>query len=319
MRPCHHLNFFWSFNIAPSRCNFDLWNLTPSKVLIEESLAKGNCQVHLFTDDETYLQYYLQKYATAREGGQLTFGPFDPKVHQEQSHEVRRFKRRDAVSNALTEFVVMACCDEFYGTQGSTVQFLIEGLAQRFNSKWKKARIIGAWSNPPIPSKSFQSDAERVLKKSLPHLTDPETMRVSSAQMNVLNFLADHHLEEMYIVIHAALLSAPKKCMSTTELVRDHLLVKCSIAKSNRDKFGQAEKLLGGFHWFKALLKCRLKQFAMVNHAGDPEIILDDSMRVYLDEVDEPEPDQRGSASSSSWNERNKAITEAPWKKQRPF
>ncbi len=306
-----------SFQHAPTTSDGSDIFVSPEKVVIETVLARNGTQCHVFSDDQGYIEYYQWKFEKAHRNGHLSFGPQSGNSIRQCQRQKRWFERNTRVRLALTDFIVMASCDEFHATQGSTVQFLVEGLAQRFNPRWQKASIIGEWCNPPVPSRAFQEQATVLLNNSLVHLTDPETMEVSSKQMNVLNFLADHHLEEIYKLVHEALNNTEQKSMGTAQLVRDHLLAKSSTARSNREKFQEVDRKAGGFHWFKALLKCRLKKYAMMKHPADRAILLDDfSKQVYL-EANGVEMERESSGSTSSWQKRDAAVEGAPWKRHR--
>ena len=273
--------------------------------------------VHLFTDDQRYLEYYRGACFKHTKGAKqrLDFGPQgEAQAKEEAARSNSVFRRKDSVWEALVDFLIMAMCSEFYATKGSTVQFLVEGLAQRFNPSWRKMQVIGTWRMPEEPANAFWADLS-LLEKSLRHLTDPEDRCVSSEQMSVLNFLADHHLEEIYQIIVTTLNGTSQRSMPQTTLVRT-ILKASPTAQKNRLKFKEQRQLPGGFHWFKALMMARVKTYALVEHSESPQIILNnDTQHVSLERT--AKRTRTWETHTSCTDTASRERGQPPWTKQK--
>ena len=231
--------------------------------MLEYMADEGNV-IHFFTDDPQYREKMKSLYEDAFMAGMIQTGPtvYDPKLQPNTSSaEKARFKRYTGTVDAAVEFTCMALCDEFIGTAGSTVTFLVRALNRRYAKPFGKDIIIGKWHVPDRPTMRFRQDCQNIVDKLGDRLKENVGVNITHAQANVLDFLSDHHLQEMHEVLTKHLLENNGTMIGSR--LGDVFLRDCQVARMNKDRFKQCEPdRVGNQHWLKALLKGRLRQFS---------------------------------------------------------
>ena len=265
----------------------------------------------MFTDDDSYRLHYSKKYQTEVQQEQVDFGPVTyNKAHTVKWTDGGHFTRASKPQEALVEFTIMALCNIYIGTAGSTVWFIVQALNVKYNSKnFDFIQIIGNWHVPDHPTMKFRQQTAEIMQRAACHLIDPDTYNINNEQANVLNFLTDYHVKDIYDIIVDVLTDAPGRSMPSATLCKDHLLPKCRVAKLNRDKYNNTRQSQAGQHWFKALLNYKIRQLVM-NHGPDAiSIDMDKNGMVYLIDTFDHNQKTQTSSSSSSGNR----YEDAPW------
>ena len=229
-----------------------------------EYMTAGSYVTHFFTDDPEYRKYCMNTYKEAFEAGLVKVGPtnYDPQLEANtSSSEGAKFKRCTSTVDAAIEFTCMALCDEFIGTAGSTVTYFVRALNKRYSTPFLHEEIIGTWHVPEKPTYNFRNDLRGLVEKSSHRLKENIGVNISHEQANVLDFLSDHHLEEMHEVLTAHLLTNDGEMIGSK--LGDLFLKDCRVARMNKDRFKQcSHDRVGNQHWLKALLKGKLRQFS---------------------------------------------------------
>ena len=107
-----------------------------------------------------------------------------------------------------------------------------------------------------------------IVEKAVHHIIIPDDFTLIHEQANVLDFLGQQHLQQIYGVIVSALSSPPHHLLAK-DFIKDILLTRCPVARLNKEKYLVASKKSkeneenAVINWFKALNKYRLKPFAM--------------------------------------------------------
>ena len=227
--------------------------------------------MHLFTDDPIYRNMYENTYAEYIARNKLSFGPHAAK--NEEAFAISRkprqsvFKRTSTAQEAAVDFTVMGLCHEFHGTSGSTVMQFVHWINEKYQSGPHLSSTIGNWKAGGATA-AFRAQLAIIMEKSVNHIINMEEFGLRHVQANVLYFLGNQHLSEIYKCISSALDTPPHK-VSAAMFVKDELLKKCYVAKMNREKYIAAsrkietDEKLKGQHWLKALLSYRLRSFAL--------------------------------------------------------
>lgn len=270
--------------------------------------------VFLLTDDPTYRSRYENNFNSAMQGGTLTFGPTqydNDRAAGTSSCEGAWLKRQTFTKEAVIEFCVMALCDEFVGTAGSTVTFFVEAMNRRFNAKaFSSVTIIGDYDVPARPTMQFRQDVRNFIEKSFDHMRDTTEVTVTHEQQNVLDFLNDNHLYDMYDSLSTILIE--NNCVLPGARAGEIFLQRCKVASLNRKKFNeQAVTRAHNQHWFKALLKGRMKDYCSKTESIEFFIHMDDSHVLRL--VPKGNSEEMGNDPSSS------SAGESPMSKKRRF
>ena len=242
------------------------------KATIEKALADDGTYVHLFTDDPIYRSMYEEIYGPEIAANKLSFGPHaarteDYSVTSSKNRYQSPFKRTSSAQEAALDFTVMGLCNEFHGTSGSTVIHFVHWINAKYQKGPHLSSTIGNWS-PGGATWAFRSQIHLIMQKSVDHILIMEDFQLRHIQANVLDFLGKQHLSEIYKIISATLEQPPHKTLAAT-FVKDELLRASNVAKMNREKYVAASRIAEGDekskgqHWLKALLRYRLKSYAL--------------------------------------------------------
>ena len=156
-----------------------------------------NAVLHLATDDSTYYSDFTNMYKDAIAKGRLDFGTSAEALkHLADVQRGEWYGHVTTVRSALIDFKVLSNCIEFHGTTGSTVTFVVRWLNEKYGNRFAETSSIGNWT-VPLPTKAFRSDCVKILPLAVGHLMDPSTYNISNQQANVLDFLAEYHMEEI--------------------------------------------------------------------------------------------------------------------------
>ena len=190
------------------------------------------------TDDATYHKDWADKFQDFISEGRLDFGPAQcvegESVFWKQGEH---FRRQTSVNGALIEFKVLSNCVAFHGTSGNSVWFVIEWLNNKYGTPFLETSFIGKWPVPDNPGMKFRQNCRDIITKAVAHLIDPTTYNISNEQANILDFLADYHLEDIYKSIVKALRQTVAQKMSASVLVKNHVLKDSRVARLSRERF----------------------------------------------------------------------------------
>jgi hypothetical protein len=234
------------------------------------------------------------------------------------------FKRHSTAQEAAIDFTVMGLCEEFHGTSGSTVIHFVEWINDKYTQGPHVRSTIGDWA-PGGATNQFKNGMNVIMSESSRHILHPDEFGLRHIQANVLDFLADKHLAEMYHCIGSALEKPPHKVVAAV-WVKDEFLKNCHVASLNRKKYvekssdtksGDTKK---GQHWFNALLKYKLKPFALTQ--DPPAWIFEVTADGYLvrTSIQNRSPNERA-GSIPPWREEPSSASSsglAPWREPMP-
>ena len=215
---------------------------------------------------------YEEIYGPEIAANKLSFGPHaarpdDYSVTSSKNRHQSPFKRTSSAQEAALDFTVMGLCNEFHGTSGSTVIHFVHWINAKYQKGPHLSSTIGNWS-PGGATWAFRSQIHLIMQKSVDHILIMEDFQLRRIQANVLDFLGQQHLSESYKITSATLEQPPHKTLAAT-FVKDELLRKSNVAKMNREKYVAASRIAEGDekskgqHWLKALLRYRLKPYAL--------------------------------------------------------
>ena len=282
--------------------------------------------MHLFTDDPIYRNMYENMFGEYIASNKFSFGPHAAKNEEAValSKKPRQsvFKRTSTAEEAAVDFTVMGLCHEFHGTSGSTVVHWVKWIQEKYNRGPHLLTTIGKWPAGGATN-AFKKYMGEIVEKAVNHIIIIDDFTMVHEQANVLDFLGQNHLEQIYEVIVKAL-TAPPHHLLASDFIKQVLLKTCLVAKLNKDKYISASSQMKGnddikqINWFKALIKYRLKPFAMSLpspawwfHVTDKNVlqrVLIPPKKKHLDLDDSPPPWRKittGSSSSSkkSWQQ----------------
>jgi len=284
-----------------------------TEVVIIEALCEAGSYVHVFTDDPIYRKCYEDTFYAWVDAKNLTFGPHAAKTPDEvqartaQNPYQRVFKRHSSAVEAAIDFTIMGLCGEFHGTSGSTVIHFVEWIHAKYASGPQVHSTIGDWS-PGGATRDFKNGMNSIMAKTSKLILHPDEFGLRHIQANVLDFLAGNHLTEMYNYIASALEKPPHRVIAAV-WVKDEFLKNCHVAKLNRKKYIERSSdtkdndTKKGQHWFNALLKYKLKPFALTKNP--PGWMFDVNTDGYL---------VRTSVQSRSAKKRSSSIP--PWREE---
>ena len=276
--------------------------------------------MHLCTDDNTYLAYWLEEYAEFIDEGRLDLGPSHLLESRNSAQPQGHFGRPTSVKAALIDFKVLSNCYEFIGTSGSTVTYVVEWLNKQSDMVFQQTEAIGDWPLPSFPTRDFRTNCSDMLKAAAKHMTNPSTYNISNEQANVLDYLADHNLEQLYQAILKGFRTEKKDKIPSSVFVKNHILAGPLVARMNRDKFYEVAGSGPKTNWFKSLINYKMQVYIMQKHSGGPNIKMDDDHNVCLiqKEVSSPIKQTTSStagASSSKLGQTSKSKPPTPpWK-----
>ena len=298
----------------------------PTQDLIQKSLQKKGVFVHLFTDDGIYRVMYENMFSEFVTMNRLSFGPHTLNLQDTQTVSAKqgrqKFERSTSAEQAAVEFTIMGLCDEFHGTSGSTVVHWVKWVQEKYNRGPHHLTTIGQWPAGGATNE-FKKYMGEIVEKAVNHIIIIDDFTMVHEQANVLDFLGQNHLEQIYEVIVKAL-TAPPHHLLASDFIKQVLLKTCLVAKLNKDKYISASSQMKGnddikqINWFRALIKYRLKPFAMSLpspawwfHVTDKNVlqrVLIPPKKKHLDLDDSPPPWRKittGSSSSSkkSWQQ----------------
>ena len=279
-------------------------------------LTLGDCVVHIITHDSWYRQDFARLFKDAYEGGQISFGPLseDKRIRSggNMGDANPKFVRETDSKDALVDFLVLALCDDFYGTTGSTVTHYVRAQNERMNGAlcFGINETIGDYTIGGSTTMKFRLDVHHYLRKNLPFFQNTPHAILSHQQQNVLDFLNASHLKEIYTTLTTHLLSKGGRDLASAS--GQVLSEKCRVANLNRKRFKDCETAEKGQHWLKALLNTRLFVFCVEEPSCEYEIHFDDATHELC--LIEKDHQQMGSSSASS-----SSAMPPPQKKMRMF
>ena len=210
----------------------------------------------------------------------------------------QKFARETDSRTAMLHFVTMALCDYHYATKGSTVHDLVSLLNSRYGEYFFENRSIGSYDVPTEPTNSFKRQLETFIHSSYDHLWDRSQSNITMEQANILEFLNEFHMKEMYDAI-VSILTKHGGTLPGSQLGQE-FQSQCRVAKLNREKFAAAPSKKGGQHWLKALLSGRMAHFTAINHMTTYHIRINDINDISLKKKGSTFARGSGSASSST-------------------
>ena len=227
-------------------------------------MGSGEYVIHFFTDDHVYREQTMSLYHEAFDTGLVKMGPteYDSKLAEKTSSaEGAKFKRGTTTFDAAVEFTCMALMNEFIGTAGSTVTYFVRAMNKRYATEFAYEEIIGEWHVPDRPTMKFRQQLKDFIEKAGNRLKENFGVVITHEQANVLDFLSDHHLEEMHTVLTKHLENAGGQMPGSK--LGELFLKDCQVARMNKDRFKKCSPdRVGNQHWLKALLKGKLRQFS---------------------------------------------------------
>ena len=238
--------------------------------------------VFFMTDDPAYRTKFEAMFKDDMDQGTIYFGPTIRNETQERgcsSQERAKFKRATSLKDAMIEFAILGLMDEFIGTAGSTVSFIVEAINARMTNGFKNVQYIGDYDVPKTPTKNFRDQMREFVRKHSDKMRNQQDVSLNHEQANVLDFLNDHHLEEMHQVLTKCLNGGPMLGSKLGSLFLDH----CRVAKLNKDRFQQIKVTKAhSQHWLKSLLKGKLRQWSAKNPQVGHHIDMDEDGLVTL-------------------------------------
>ena len=305
----------------------------PAQDLIHKSLQKKGVFVHLFTDDGIYRVMYENMFSEFVTMNRLSFGPHTLNLQDTQTVSAKqgrqKFERSTSAEQAAVEFTIMGLCDEFHGTSGSTVVHWVKWVQEKYNRGPHHLTTIGQWPAGGATNE-FKKYMGEIVEKAVNHIIIIDDFAMVHEQANVLDFLGQNHLEQIYEVIVKAL-TAPPHHLLASDFIKQVLLKTCLVAKLNKEKYISASSQMKGnddikqINWFKALIKYRLKPFAMSLpspawwfHVTDKNVlqrVLIPPKKKNIDLDDSPPPWRKLSTGTSSSS--NKSWQQPEDKKRR--
>ena len=253
---------------------------------VADHLMDPGATVHLFTDDPAYRLHYFQKHQENVADGTLMFGPQTTDMGSTESGvgaddwNLEKFKRETDVRTSVLDFMTMALCDHHYATKGSTVHDLVRLLNRRYGEHFLTNTVIGSYHTNTDVTNRFRHHMESFVKSSYEHLWDRSDNNITMEQANILEFLNEFHMKQMYDSIvkilgdHGGSLPGARLGALFQE--------NCRVAKLNREKFIAQPSKPGGQHWLKALLLGRMAHFTCINHLTTHHILINDSNEISL-------------------------------------
>ena len=121
---------------------------------------------------------------------------------------------------------------------------------------------------------------EMFIKSSYEHLWDRSDNNITMEQANILEFLNEFHMKQMYDSI-VKILGDHGGSLAGAQL-GSLFQADCRVAKLNREKYIAAPSKAGGQHWLKALLLGKMAHFTCINHLTTHHIHIDDSNQISL-------------------------------------
>ena len=277
-----------------------------------EYMTAGSYITHFFTDDPEYRKHCIKTYKEAFEAGLVKVGPtnYNPRLEANtSSSEGAKFKRCTSTVDAAIEFTCMALCDEFIGTAGSTVTYFVRALNKRYSTPFQHEEIIGTWHVPANPTYNFREQLKYLVQNLGHRLKENIGVNISHEQANVLDFLSDHHLEDMHQVLTNHLLSNGGEMIASK--LGELFLRDCRVARMNKKRFRDcSHDRVGNHHWLKALLKGKLRQFSGKTASVEHHINMGpDQMIRLMPKTTVPQAKAMPSSSSSSGPPAKKSRT----------
>ena len=274
---------------------------------LQQWLSEDCVVVHLFTDDHGYRAFYAKKFADQVADGRLKFGPI-PEGERDNSNGSGskdswhvEFKREVSTKWAVVDFQTMARGDSLVWTTGSTVKYYVQNQHKRINSGiqvWEEEKSIGKFKFGQEASKPFVGQIWKFVGENMSYLGNYFDVPISSEQFNVLAFLSESHLKDIYDCLNEYL--HEKKTRAKAADVGQHLISKLWVAQKNRQIYQKItlDPAKRTSRWLKALIETRLMHFIRCNDDCENEIHYDD---VEYDILTSPRRSKRDHASSSSW------------------
>ena len=189
---------------------------------IERCLEFPDHIVHVFTDDPEYQKYYADRYAEHVAEQCVKFGPHDDYYNMSNKSSSLagkecRFKRVMPLKETLVQFAAMAFCDQVAWTAGSTVKFLVKAIRERdLGTPFLEEVTIGNWPVPDMPTRGFRDQMRQFLHEAANYTQDRRELRVTHEQQNVIDFLSDNHLDEIYACMKKKIEETPRRSRKST-------------------------------------------------------------------------------------------------------
>jgi len=287
--------------------------------------------VHIITDDQLYRDYLMKVFHRERKEGKVSFGPNASK----ELHRIRRradgssgkeiFQRPTTISEAVMDFLVLSKVARVAWTPHSTVKHFVKYLRNRYHTQdvvnlasdelYSSECVLGDEPAHTL-TRRFQQDLQKLTASAEALLINPEDFQLPPLLARVLNFLADHHLEEIYNTLFNYLYNDGESFWKLGSEVGNMLYDTCIVAKLNRRRWAKAcEKCpdTDRFHWLKALVKYRLRNYS-IRTSKEWYVDMDDTKAafVFLSRVP-------GTSVQliESGDENDEHVDEPPWKRAR--
>ena len=225
--------------------------------------------VHVITDDQHYRDWLESLYHEEIHHGKLTFGPNGDRKFQtiqtkpDLSITSDVFARPTSIPEAVKDFFVLAYVDNVAFTKNSTVVHFAKYLKRKYapTDFYITEVTIGDFPTSQL-SRQFQADLQMLTQAAENLLINPDDFKLPPILANVLNFLSDTHLEEIYNVFYDHLAKHVFGTKVKGSIMGTILYDSCRVAKINSMKWKEACRILTDadrYHWLKALIKFRLR------------------------------------------------------------
>ena len=255
--------------------------------------------VHIITDEQTYRDHYEFIFSDAFEKGLITFGPngstelLQFKKNPDHSINKNTFSRPTTVRAAVMDFLVLSQVEHVAWTRNSTVTHFAKYLRHRYHKEevsgvpdaplYTSETTIGNYPEHQ-PTSRFKQDLRDLSLRAEGLLINPEDFQLPPVLANVLNFLSDHHLEQIYNALYEKLVSdGEPKWLPGCE-VGNMLYAASRAAMLNRKKWVATCANLpdtNRFHWMKALIRYRLRNYS-IRTAKQWCVEIDDTKDAYV-------------------------------------
>jgi len=230
--------------------------------------------VHVITDDQHYRDWLQSLYHDEIHHGKLTFGPNGDrkfkKIQTKPDLSITSdvFVRPTSIQDAVKDFLVLAFVEHVAWTKNSTVTHFAKYLRHKYAKSDFYSTEVTIGDFPPHDlSRQFQADLQVLTQAAESLLINPDDFKLPPVLANVLNFLSDNHLEEIYKVFYAHLVSTfGEKTNVKGSKMGKILYDSCRVAEINSNLWKEACRNLtdaNRYHWMKALIRYRLRNWTI--------------------------------------------------------
>lgn len=265
---------------------------------IREQL-KANRTVHIITDEQTYRDHFQFVFEEAVNERKITFGPNEATelstFTKNPSHSIDKhtFERPTSVKEAVMDFFVLSKVEHVAWTLNSTVTHFAKYLRHKHHKPevatfgkdplYSSETTIGQYP-AHTATRQFKLDVQTLTEKAEGLLINPEDFHLPPVLANVLNFLSDHHLEEIYNILYETLHNNGDTNYIAGSQIGNILYASSRAAQLNKKKWAATCKDLPDtrrFHWMKALIRYRLRNWS-IRKAKEWCVAVDNSKEAYV-------------------------------------